>query len=320
MLELRRGDADRGRAMKGSITPRLALLMSLPPLMWAGNAVVGRALAGSVAPMMLNAMRWWLALAILLPLGWRLFATPGDLLARWTHLAWLGLLGVGSYNALQYLALNTSTPLNVTLIASSAPVWMLLFGAWFYGEKIQARQWSGLLLSLCGVALVLARGSLDALLNIRLVAGDLYILAAVAMWALYSWQLARPPESMRGAARPNWNWAEFLLAQVVFGGLWASLAAAVETQVAPLPIAWSPGLLAAWLFIAIGPSIVAYRCWGLGIVQAGPAAAAFFSNLTPVFAALLSAALLGEWPRWFHGAAFALIVAGIVVSSRRNRP
>ncbi|MFZ2648745.1 MAG: EamA family transporter, partial [Burkholderiaceae bacterium] len=84
----------------------------------------------------------------------------------------------------------------------------------------------------------------------------------------------------------------------------------------PLPINWTTGLLGALVFIAIGPSIVAYRCWGLGVAEAGPAVAAFFSNLTPVFAALLSAALLGEAPQWYHGAAFVLIIAGIVVSSK----
>jgi len=303
--------------MRNPITLRLALLMSLPPLMWAGNAVVGRTLVGSVAPMALNALRWWIALVLLLPLGWRVLRRPHDIAARWKHLALLGLLGVGSYNALQYLALQTSTPINVTLIASSSPVWVLLFGALFYGEKVKALQWAGAVLSLSGVGLVLSRGSLDTLLHIRFVAGDLYILLAIALWALYSWQLARPPQAMRGAARPPWNWAEFLLAQVVFGALWASLAAAAEAQFAPLPIAWSAGLIAALLYIAVGPSLVAYRCWGLGVAEAGPAAAAFFSNLTPVFAALLSAGLLGELAQWYHALAFGLIVAGIVVSSRR---
>jgi drug/metabolite transporter (DMT)-like permease len=47
----------------------------------------------------------------------------------------------------------------------------------------------------------------------------------------------------------------------------------------------------------------------------GPAIASFFNNLTPLFAAVLSAAVLGEAPRWYHGAAFLLIVAGILVSS-----
>jgi drug/metabolite transporter (DMT)-like permease len=305
--------------MKNLLTLRLVLLMSLPPLMWAGNAVVGRALVGSVAPMLLNAIRWWIALAILLPLGWRVLREPQHIASRWKHLALLGLLGVGSYNALQYLALHTSTPMNVTLIASSSPVWMLLFGAAFYAEKVKLSQWAGALLSLCGVVLVLSRGSVETLWHIRFVVGDLYILVAIALWALYSWQLARPPEDMRGDARPNWNWAEFLLVQVVFGALWASLAAGAEACVAPTSVEWSAGLPAALLFIAVGPSLVAYRCWGLGVAEAGPAAAAFFSNLTPVFAALLSARLLGEAPQAFHGAAFALIVAGIVVSSKRGR-
>ena len=84
-------------------------------------------------------------------------------------------------------------------------------------------------------------------------------------------------------------------------------------------MAWNGWVVAALLYVALGPSVIAYRCWGLGIAAGGPALAAFFANLTPVFAALLSAALLGESPTWFHALAFGLIVAGIVVSSGRWR-
>ncbi len=49
----------------------------------------------------------------------------------------------------------------------------------------------------------------------------------------------------------------------------------------------------------------------------GPPSAGIFANLTPLFAALLSTALLGEAPHGYHAVAFALIVAGILVSSRR---
>ena len=118
--------------MNHPLTPRIAFLLTLPPLLWAGNAVVGRALVGSVPPLALNAMRWWLALALLLPLAWRALREPTQILSRWKHFALLGLVGVGSYNALQYLAVQTSTPLNVTLIAASMPVWMLLVGRLFY--------------------------------------------------------------------------------------------------------------------------------------------------------------------------------------------
>lgn len=302
------------------LSPRLILLMTLPPLLWAGNAVVGRLMVGSVPPLALNALRWALALLILLPLGWRVIARPGPMLARWRYLAVLGLVGVGSYNALQYLALQTSTPLNVTLIAASTPVWMLACGALCYGVHPSRAQLAGAAMSLTGVAMVIAHGEVDALLAIRFATGDMFMLAAVILWAVYSWMLARPPASMRDAQHPGWNRAELLMVQVVYGVIWASAAAGVEAGVDPARIAWSPAVFAAVAYVAIGPSLIAYWCWGVGVATAGPAIAAFFANLTPVFAALLSIALLGELPRWYHGAAFLLIAAGIAVSSAQRPP
>lgn len=306
------------------LTPRLALMLSVPPLLWAGNAVVGRLAIGHISPLWLNASRWALALALLLPWGWRVFGSAGrraEIRARWRHLALLGLLGVGAYNALQYMALRTSTPLNVTLIAASLPVWMLAVGALFYGERPRRAQLVGAALSLLGVAVVLARGTPAALLHVQFVPGDLMMLGAIFCWCVYSWQLARPPASMRGAARPDWHWAEFLCLQISIGLLWATASAGLGEwiQPRPEPVVWTPWLVAALAFVAVGPSLVAYRLWGLGVAAAGPAVAAFFGNLTPLFAALLSAALLGEWPRPFHGLAFALIGAGILVSSRQAR-
>ena len=78
---------------------------------------------------------------------------------------------------------------------------------------------------------------------------------------------------------------------------------------------WRVG--AALAFIAIGPAVLAFRCWAAGVQRAGPNAAGFFVNLTPLFAAMLSALFLGEMPHGYHALAFALIVAGIVLSSRR---
>ena len=302
------------------LTPRLVFFLVLPPLLWAGNAVVGRLAIGSMDPLWLNAVRWMLAFVLLLPLGWRALGTPAaraQIRERWAHLAVLGLIGVGAYNALQYMALRTSTPLNVTLIASSAPVWMMLIGAVFYRVIPRPVQVFGALLSLVGVALVLSRGDPAAIARIEFVEGDLLMLLAMLGWTGYSWMLARPPAHMAGEARPQWNWAEFLVAQCVFGVLWAVAAAAAGDVVFPsLPTQWSWGLVAAIVYIAVGPSIIAYRAWGVAVAEAGPATAAIFYNLTPLFAAVFSAAVIGEWPRPYHGIAFLLIVGGILVSTR----
>jgi drug/metabolite transporter (DMT)-like permease len=192
----------------------------------------------------------------------------------------------------------------------------------------QRRELLGALLSLSGVTLVIARGEPEALAQVRFVVGDLYVLVAVVAWAFYSWMLARPPAAMRGDARPRvrdgaterpWDWSELLLVQVIFGLVFALGAGGLEQAAGAAPIRWSGWVLVALAYVAVGPAVIAYRCWGLGVAAAGPAAAAFFGNLTPVFAAVMSALLLGEGPQWFHGLAFALIVGGIVVSSAPAR-
>jgi drug/metabolite transporter (DMT)-like permease len=317
MLELRRGHA----GMTLPLTPRLAVLLTLPPLMWAGNAVVGRLMVGQVPPLTLNALRWALAALLLAPLAWRVWRDRAAIGRAWVYLLAIGTLGVGAFNSLQYLALVTSTPLNVTLINASMPVWMLLVGAVAYAQRPTRGQLLGALLSFAGVATVLTRGAWAALADLQFVVGDALMLLAVMGWAVYSWLLVRPPPSMRAPQRPDWDWAAFLFVQMLFGLLTAGGAAIVETAlVAHPPVDWSnPKVLAALAFVAIGPSLVAYRCWGLGVAQAGPTLAAFFVNLSPLFTALLSAALLGERPQPYHALAFALIVAGIVVSSLRQR-
>lgn len=299
--------------MNSRLTPRIAFLLTLAPLLWAGNAIVGRLVHELVPPMTLNFLRWLLALLILLPLAGPVFRRDSELWRHWRRYAMLGLLGVGMYNALQYLALQSSTPINVTLVAAGMPVWMMATGWLFFGAAVSRRQILGAVLSIGGVLVVLARGEWHHLMELRLVAGDLFMILATIAWSLYSWLLTRTsePTALRG------DWASFLIAQVGFGVAWSGAFAAAEWAVLDPAIHWNATLMVALVYVAIGPAIIAFRCWGAGVQQAGPAIAAFFSNLTPLFAALLSSAFLGEVPRLYHAAAFILIVGGIVVSSRR---
>jgi len=303
--------------MPQALTARTALLLSIPPLLWAGNSVVGRMAVGLVPPLGLNFARWALVFVLLLPLGRAALRDPAALWARKGYLGLLGLLGIGSYNALQYLALHTSSALNATLITASAPVWMLAIGALIYRVPPRRPELIGAALSLLGVALVIARGAPTRLLDLQFVPGDLLMVAAIISWGFYSWLLARPPASMRGAARPDWNWAAFLLAQTGFGLLWCAAGAGAEAAFGAAQWHFNGWVAALIGFVAIGPGLIAFRCWGLGVGIVGPAVASFFINLTPVFAAVMSAALLGEPPAWYHAVAFVLIAGGIVVSARK---
>jgi drug/metabolite transporter (DMT)-like permease len=300
------------------VSASTAALLTLPPLLWAGNAVVGSLVVGRIPPLTLNALRWSIALVLLMPLGgWRVLAHPRALLERWRYFASVGFFGIGCYNAFQYLALATSSPINVTLIAASMAVFMLLVGWIFYRVVPRRSQVLGAALSLAGVGVVLSRGEMATLLSLRFVPGDLFMLLASFAWSIYSWQLARPPASMRPPQRPDWNWAQFLAAQLVFGAAWACIAAAIEQSIVKTPVPRTPEIAGALAYVAIGPAIVAYYAWGKGVGRVGPTLAALFSNFTPLFAAVLSLALLGQAPHWYHGVAFALIAVGIAIPALR---
>lgn len=300
--------------MSQKLTPSAVMLLIIPTFLWAGNAVVGRVISDMVPPITLNFMRWVIAFVILLFFGAQVLRKGSAMWRNWRQYALLGLLGIGLYNALQYMALHSSTPINVTLVNSSMPVWMLLIGRLFFGAAVNAKQFWGALLSLIGVSIILVRGEVTELQHFRFVIGDIYMLIAVIAWAFYSWLLSQDkhePEMKQ-------NWSTLLLAQVTFGVMWAGLFSAGEWALTDWQIDWSWGLVLALLYVSTGPAIIAFRCWGLGVQRVGPAMAGFFANLMPLFTALLSTIFLNETPQLYHGVAFILIVSGILYASRNQ--
>nr|WP_315487051.1 DMT family transporter [uncultured Undibacterium sp.] len=300
--------------MRHKLSFSTIVLLTIPPMLWAANAIIGRLIYHDIPPVTLNFLRWLCAFFILLPFAYPIFKTGSSLWRDAKQYAVLGLLGIGVYNALQYAALQSSGPINVTLVASGMPVWMMLVGWLFFGAKIRMLQIAGAVLSIVGVLFVLSRGKLEHLLALHLVAGDLLMIAATIAWSFYSWLLT--DQNKYQELRPRWTF--FLLAQISFGVIWSGLFAAGEWALIDYHIQLSWQLLAAIIFVAIGPALIAFRCWGAGVQKAGPNVAGFFVNLTPLFTTILSAAILGELPDWYHGVAFLLIIAGIVISSKQR--
>ncbi len=306
------GNCGTVRAMpqRPSITASTLLLLSLPPFFWATNAIIGRMVAGSIGPLTLNTFRWLIAGVILLPFGLRaLIAHRAVITARWRSIAMMSFFGVGCFNSLQYLALHTSTALNVTLIGSAGPVFIVLVGAWFFDEPLKRRQLLGAALSMVGVAWVMSRGEIDQLARLNANVGDLYMLAATLCWSFYTWLLRkhRPVELSLSA---------MLLLQIIVGvALFAPLTA-VEILLGHMPTQWDGRTLGIFVYIALFPALLSYLCWDRGVARVGATLPIFFSNFTPVFTALMSAFLLDEMPQPYHAVGLALILAGIRFARR----
>ncbi|MGA8008190.1 MAG: DMT family transporter [Thiomonas sp.] len=289
------------------IDPRTALLLTLPPLFWAGNAVVGRLMVGQIPPLALSFYRWFFALMIaLLIVGPDLWRNRAVLRSKWKSLAIMGILGVGSYNSLQYVALETTTPLNVSLITSSGPVFILLIGGAFYKQAVGRAQWIGALLSIVGVALVVAKGDLAHLASMHFAPGDLIMLFAVFLWSIYTWELRQRPLGLAPMTS--------LAAQMIWGVLAILPFMLAERWIGGDTTHWSGQVWLALAYVSVLPSLLAYWCWGSAVGKVGAQIPAYFGNLAPLFAALLSWLFLNETIHWYHLWAALLIFVGIHVA------
>lgn len=299
----------RGHGVRGP--GLLAVIAALPPLFWAGNFVLGRALHAEIPPLALSFWRWSLALLILLPFSYRGLAHQwGALRANWGILSLLAVLGVTNYNTFAYIGLQTTTATNAVLLTSTTPVLILALSWVLLGQRVSAGQGLGMALSLAGVSVIVTEGDPARLAGVRLMTGDLWILAAGLDWALYSVCLRWRPAALDPLV--------FLTATVAIGTL--ALAGLYGWDL------WqgnrfdlTPVNLAALGYVALFPSVLAYVIWNRAVAELGANRTGQYIHLLPVFGALLAALLLGERWRWFHWGGVALIALGIWLSARDEK-
>lgn len=295
------------------------IFLMLPPLFWSGNAIVGRLMVGVIPPLTFNFGRWAVAFLILLPFCYKELRTLALHWPSWPRYFLLGFLGIACYNALQYLALVSSGPINVTLVASSTPVFMLLIGRIFYGVNVRLTALVGVVLSIAGVLIVISGGQIDVLLSLRLVLGDLLMLLASLCWALYSWMLVRPRVRLNSAENKP-SWIAFLAIQIAFGAISSLGFALLEwwwlSGNTMYRVDFGAALLMSLLYVAIFPGIVAFRAWGVAVERVGPSFAAIVVNLTPLLTAFFSTIFLSETPDLHHALAFVFILTGIYIFQR----
>ena len=286
------------------------LLLTLTALFWSGNMVVGRGIRADVPPLAMAFWRWLLAFLLILPLAAPHFRTQWPLLRRsWRSVTLLGLLGVGGYNTFAYLALQTTTATNAVLLNSFIPVATMAIAWIVLGKRLSPLASLGVAVSLAGALTIVARGELAVLLNFNLNQGDLWMLLAITVWALYTIGLAWRPAGVD---------AMLLLAAFTAVGLAALLPAYLWEMAQGHSIHTHAGSLAALAYVGIFPSFIGYIFYNRGVAEVGASRASLFIHLMPVFGTLLSAIFLGEQPQHFHYVGISLIFIGIFLTMRKG--
>lgn len=288
------------------------VLLTLTTLFWSGNMVVGRAIRGDVPPFSLAFWRWAIAAALTLPMALPHLRAQWPLLKRgWRPVLVLGLLGVGGYNTLAYIALQYTAATNVLLLNSFIPVATIALSWAFLGKRLSPLGWTGVFISLAGVTTIVARGDAATLAGLTLNLGDLWMLLAVFVWALYTIGLQWRPTGVHPM---------LLLAAFSIVGL-VALAPAYAWEIwQGRLIRPTPGALAGIVYIGTLPSFVGYIFYNRAVGEVGANKASLFIHLMPVFGTVLSAVFLDEIPHVYHLVGIGLIFAGIYLTTSRKAP
>ena len=316
-LDAQRKEVDGGAAPTMTIEATTIMwnsawpLLILANLFWAGNIVLGRGVAGLIPPIALAYWRWTGAFLIAVGFAWPYLKRDGPVLLRhWRMMLLLSATGIATYNTMSYIGLTSTTALNVLLLQSAGPLIIIVWAFALFGDRPTLRQSAGVLLSLIGVAIIAAHGSLETLLHLSLNRGDVWILAAMVIYGVYAAMFRRRP-----AAHP----LSFLVATMGIGSMMI-LPAYVWEMMQGGRI---HGGLPAWLamaYIAVFPSFIAYLFFNRGIELIGAARAGQSWHLMPVFGSILAVLFLGETFYAYHAFGIAMIGGGILLASIKARP
>ena len=303
-----------GSAAPGTLTRVLGspyLLLALASLCWSGNHIIGRAASGEVPPIGISTARWLIPALLLWPFARAHVKRDWPLMrAHWGIMLWLGLTGGALFSALQYIGLQHTSAVNVSVLNSLVPVLILAAAAVVFGDRIAPAQLIGIAISLAGVLVVITRGSLDTLRHLSFNWADLLIVVNMAMFAIYAAYLR---------LRPHIHWLSFMFA---LSAMSAAMTLPFAIWEAAAGVTFQPTLLTAVavIYVALFPSIVAFAAWNRGVELIGAARAGPFLHLVPIFTAVLSITLLGEPLLAFHLIGFGTILAGVWLASRGRRP
>ncbi|MDH3235686.1 MAG: DMT family transporter, partial [Alphaproteobacteria bacterium] len=245
-------------------------------LIWSGNWVAGRWLQGTISPVTLTFWRLVIAAAVLAPFTilplWRERAV---LRREWPRLLVFAVIGLAGFNTLVYFGLRTTTAINGSLVNSASPIFVIVISWFGLGDRSTWRQGIGVAISLLGVAAILSRGDPEALLALRFGLGDLVILGAVFMWALYSTLLRHWPSALKSFT--------FVAATIGLSIVVLIPAYLVErAYVGDFDLTWNVALGIAYM--AVLASITGYACWNFGARAVGAGKASLFLHLIPAFA------------------------------------
>lgn len=285
------------------------LLLFCAVLFWSGHNVVAKGIIPYVPPLTFTFVRWLLASIIILPFAWPYIRRDWhNALKSWKRLLLIATTGISAFNTFLYVAVQTTSAVNVGLISSIFPVTIALFSWLILRIRLNGLQVTGMLICFFGVIVVILRGDFSTVTNLVFVEGDLWMIAGVCCGALY-------PVLLHD--RPDIHSFSLLSLLIILGAI-VSFPLFLLDLAQGRTIETNNDVYLGLVYISVFPSILSYMCWNRGIELIGANRAGLFLNLVPILTALLAYVFIDEIFSTYHLAGLLLVISGMILFNLRN--
>ena len=302
-------DAQRRRWLGYGFAACGALLFS------SKGIVIKLAYAEGVDAETLLALRMLLAMPIYLVIGVvtlaerRRLHKPAIGAGLYVPIVLVGLLGYWISSYLDFLGLETISAQFERLILFTYPLWVVLFGAAFFGQKVRPRALLAFVVAYGGLALMFNEFAAAAQHDI--VFGVAVVLCAAVTFALYQ-LLAKGLIERVGSGL-------FTCIAMLSAGVAVVIQFALTHPLGDMLV--TPKVFGYGLFLAIGATVLPSFFMNAALQRIPASSNATIGMLSPVGTILLAMIVLGEWLTPIEWLGTALVIAGIAwftLSDRRQ--
>jgi drug/metabolite transporter (DMT)-like permease len=287
---------------------KIYLKLLLTALFWGGTFVAGRLVTQNVGPYSIAFLRFTIASILLLLLTWRIEGKlPKLKKPQILPVVLLGIIGIFIYNVMFFKGLKIIEAGRASLIIATCPIFITICSAIFLKEKISFIKGLGIVISVCGAAIVISKGNISRIFEGGLGLGELYIFCCVLSWMTYS---------LIGKAVMN-NLSP--LASVSYSATVGAIALSIPAFLEGLAQNIVSQSVVDWLcisYLGVFGTVIGFVWYYQGVERIGPTKAGLFINFVPISAILCAFFILREPITMSLAAGAVLVISGVYLTNR----
>lgn len=282
------------------------ILAILAVIIWSGNFVAARFLV-HFTPIEISFYRWLVTFIVLTPFCIKkLIKSIKYIKGRWIKVIIISILGITIFNTFVYLAAHTSNAANMSLLATLSPIVMAIISRIVWKTKLTLNQKLGLLIVIVGVVILITKGSIEVLMNLKFAIGDLYMLFAVILFAVYTLTLKIRPKEV--------SQSTFFYLMVIIGLIPLAIGM-LFTYTSNNMHALDMESALILIYVGVFPSALGFILWNMAVAKIGAIKGGIIYDSIPFFSSLEAVILLHENILMSQIIGGILILTGIIYSS-----